>query len=307
MHAGRGRSGAATTSCLAEFPGAGLTMAIVLALGSAIVYGAADFLGGLLSRRWSAITVAFLSQILGAVPLMGALLLLSGGEPTTEALAWGAGAGVAGAAGVTMLYRGLATGRMSVVAPVTAVEAAAIPVIFGLIAGERPKLLALSGVALALVAVALVSRSPEEESAPSGAPRIPPGLLAGLGAGLSFGAFFILLERAPDTSGLWPLVGTRTSSLVVLGALALATKAPLRVTGRPLAHIAATGAMDVTANVLFLLASRRGLLSLVAVITSMYPASTVALARLTLGERVTRVQAIGLACAIVAVAMISLA
>ena len=282
-------------------------MAIVLALGSALVYGAADFLGGLLSRRWGAVTVAFLSQILGALPLMGALLLISGGEPSSEALAWGGAAGVAGAAGVTLLYRGLAVGRMSVVAPVTAVEAAAIPVVFGLMSGERPRLLALGGVALALIAVALVSRTPEEESAASEVPRVPHGLLAALGAGLSFGAFFILLERAPHSSGLWPLVGTRTTSLLGLGALAVGTKAPLRVGRRSLGRIAATGAMDVTANVLFLLASRRGLLSLVAVITSMYPASTVALARLTLGERVTGVQAVGLACAVVAVTMISLA
>jgi drug/metabolite transporter (DMT)-like permease len=232
------------------------------------------------------------------------------------------------------LYRGLSVGRMSVVAPVTAVIAAIIPVLFGLSAGERPSALALFGVVVALAAVALVSMSAEPSGAAAGRPsggarggwagggsrqgaagiqssaatRLRPrssGLVAAVGAGVAFGAFFILLRRAAFDSGLWPLIGARAASIGSAGLLVALRQTPLRPAAGTGSRIWAAGVLDVVANLLFLLASRRGLLSVVAVLTSMYPASTVVLARLVLGERLTAFRSTGLAAAAAGVALIA--
>jgi drug/metabolite transporter (DMT)-like permease len=282
-------------------------MAIALALASALTYGAADFFGGFVTRRVPAIAVVLLSQLLGAVPMLVLLLLIPAERVTASDVWWGVAAGGAGATGVLLLYRALSVGRMSVVAPITAIEAASIPVVFGLVSGERPTPLALTGVIIALPAVALISSeagSGAEEPPPAsrGRPEIPEAL----GAGLAFGVFFILLSKAGGDSGLWPLAGARTSALLLVGTLAALTSTSLRVPAGTLRTIAAAGALDVAANVLFLLATREGLLALVAVLTSMYPASTVLLARVVLGERWSRLQAGGLAAATVAVTLISI-
>ena len=275
-------------------------MAIALALASALTYGAADFFGGFVTRRVPAIAVVLLSQLLGAVPMLVLLLLIPAERVTASDVWWGVAAGGAGATGVLLLYRALSVGRMSVVAPITAIEAASIPVVFGLVSGERPTPLALTGVIIALPAVALIS-----SEAGSGAEELPPAsrgrpeIPEALGAGLAFGVFFILLSKAGGDSGLWPLAGARTSALLLVGTLAALTSTSLRVPAGTLRTIAAAGALDVAANVLFLLA-------LVAVLTSMYPASTVLLARVVLGERWSRLQAGGLAAATVAVTLISI-
>jgi drug/metabolite transporter (DMT)-like permease len=287
-------------------------MAIFLALAAAATYGGADFLGGLVTRKAPVITVVLLSQLAG-----GALLLIlfpfGGSGPFDQgAVAWGAASGVAGAFGVVLLYRGLARGRMSVVAPITAVEAASVPVVYGLITGERPSVLALLGVILALVSVALVSMSPDPDRAPgedgevrSGLFPLPPGVLEALGAGLMFGAFFILLRQGGATSGLWPLFGARISSFAVIGTAALIRRPSFRVERNTGLGIAGSGLLDLTANFLYLVASRRGLLSLVAVLTSMYPASTVLLARVVLGERLTFIQMVGLGVAMSGIVLIA--
>lgn len=287
-------------------------MAALLALSSALVYGAADFCGGLAARRISALTVVAASQMAGLALLL-AVVGVFAGELTAAAFVAGAVAGVAGGIGVVLFYRGLAVGPMSVVAPVTAVVGAAVPVVVGLGLGERPGPFALSGIALALVAVALVAR----EEAPPGAPRPtrrPPrgarrpgsGLLLALGAGAGFGAFFVLLDRVPPDSGLWPLVGARSGSLALVG-LALLVRGRALVPPRAVGgQILAAGIGDSLANVLYLLAAQRGLLSLVAVLTSLYPASTVLLARVVLGERLGPVQRTGLGAAVVAVALVAL-
>ncbi|MDQ3783824.1 MAG: DMT family transporter [Actinomycetota bacterium] len=285
-------------------------MGIVLGLAAAIVYGAADFVGGLVSRRTNVLAVVLFSQLWGAVPLLAAVPFF-GAAVSGEDLVWGAAAGLAGAAGVVFLYRGLSIGRMTMVAPTTAVEAATIPVVFGLTGGERPSTVALAGVALALPAVALVSSSPRgapEEGAGNGggAGRMPPGLAEALIAGLAFGLFFISLERTGSGSGLWPLVAARATALVSVGAIALLTRRTLRPSPGTAAGIATAGGLDALANILYLLASRHGLLSLVAVLTSLYPASTVLLARVVLRERLWRVQAGGLFLAAVGVALIAL-
>jgi drug/metabolite transporter (DMT)-like permease len=220
---------------------------------------------------------------------------------------------VAGIAGAALLYRGLAIGRMSVVAPITAVLAAVIPLSFGLAMGERPGSLALMGVLVGLAAVTLISRSPEPDFA-NGPEETPTparswlggqGVVEALGAGVGFGLFFILLERAPDDSGLWPLAGTRISFIAcaLLAAVAGVTTRPSTGMVHSLVWL---GFINLVADLLYLLATRAGLLSLVAVITSLYPAATVALARVVLDERMVKQQLVGVVCAALSVTLISL-
>ncbi len=277
-------------------------MAVLLALASAATYGAADFLGGLSSRRAPAVAVTLVSQAAGLVVLLCAVAVL-GGSPTRADLAWGAASGLAGGVGLLLLYRGLAGGTMSVVAPITAVCAAAVPVGAGLAMGERPSALALTGVVVALLAIVLVSR----EEAPAGAPRGPgtAAVRTALLAGVAFGLFFVLLERTGDEAGLWPLVTARGGSIALLAAIGQVAGEPLRVPRAALGGVLAAGILDMTANVLYLLAVREGLLSLVAVLSSLYPASTVLLATVVLRERLHPVQRTGLAAAAAAVALIA--
>lgn len=286
-------------------------MGIVLGLAAAVTYGAADFVGGLVSRRTNVLAVVLFSQLWGTGLLLAAVPFF-GSAVSGEDLIWGVAAGLAGAAGIVFLYRGLSIGRMTVVAPTTAVEAAIIPVVFGLAGGERPSGVALAGVALALPAVALVSSSPRRspdgavESGGGGEGRLPLGLSEALVAGLAFGLFFISLERTGAGSGLWPLVPARAAAMVAVGAVGLLARRSLRPSPGTAPSIAAAGGLDVAANILYLLASRQGLLSLVAVLTSLYPASTVLLARVVLHERLWRIQATGLVLAALGVALIAL-
>ncbi len=283
-------------------------MTILLGLGAAITYGSADFIGGLLSRRTSVFSVVLLSQSAGLIELALALALYSGGAASAGALGYGAAAGVAGGAGITFLYSGLASGRMSIIAPTTAVEAAVIPLLFGLATGERPSPGALAGVVLALAAIGFVSYSGSgEEAGQAGGPlRLAgSGMPQALLAGVAFGAFFILLEHTGADAGLWPLVSARFASIAVVGAVAVIARRSLRPAPGSFPGILAAGCLDVTANILFLLATRTGLLSLAAVLTSMYPASTVVLARVVLHERMTTLQTTGLGLALAGIALIA--
>lgn len=283
-------------------------MAVILGLAAALTYGAADFLGALATKSTKVFTVVFLSQVLGSGLLMVTLPFFLDTPLSQSALAWGALAGVAGAVGVALFYQGLSVGRMGAVAPITGVEAAAVPVIFGLIEGERPSVLALAGVFVALGAVALVSSSPktDPETRVARGSRLPPGVGLALAAGLAFGAFFILLDSAGDDSGLWPLVGARISSIATIAIGLLATKGFERPARTALPAIAGAGILDVAANLFFLLATRQGLLSIVAVLTSMYPATTVVLARFVLNERFHRTQLVGLGLAALGVTAMTL-
>lgn len=283
-------------------------MAVALALLTAAVYGTGDFLGGLSARRLPALVVVGLSQLIGlAVAVVLALPL--GGTVTAADVAWSSAAGMAGAVGLTVFYRALAGGAMTVVAPVTAVCAAAVPVVAGLAAGDVVGVPALAGVALALPAVGLVAAERG-----GGRARLGPGpLLAALVAGLAFGAFFVLLHRASPGSGLWPVVVARAASAALVGvALAVlrlrrggAAAVPYRLAGATLALVAATGIADMTANVLYLLAVRQGQLSVVGLLSSLYPVSTVILATALLRERLSRVQLAGVGGCAVAVTLIA--
>jgi drug/metabolite transporter (DMT)-like permease len=263
-------------------------------------------MGGLVSRRANPISVVLISQ-LGGLALLALALPFDGAQLTQHAILWGAAAGVGGGGGVVFLYRGLARGRMSVIAPTTAVEAAIIPVVYGLVSGEKPAALSLVGVVVALLAVVLVS-SPQDEG-PGGPPArarlAQPGMVDALIAGFGFGCFFIFLSHAGTDTGMWPLVGTKASSITLVAIAAIFSRAALKPPAGTLRPILVAGALDVTANVLYLVASRQGLLSLIAVLTSLYPASTVLLARLVLRERMSRAQIGGLVLVVTGVALIA--
>lgn len=275
-------------------------MAIVLSLLAALSYGAADYIGGFVSKKNDVFRVVLISQLFGTVPLLLVFPLLNDGSYSIQAMGWGCAAGVAGGTGVVLLYRGLARGRMSVVAPITSVEAAIVPVLFGLLTGERPSVWALAGVGVALLAVVLVSSS-AETSAAEGMSGIPEAI----GAGIAFGIFFIVLDQAGDDTGMWPILAMRATSLVLVAFALVATRTTLTPAPGTLWGIALSGALDVAANVLYLLSTQHGLLSLVAVITSMYPAATVLLARVLLNETLTKRQLSGLGFAAAGVILIA--
>jgi drug/metabolite transporter (DMT)-like permease len=286
-------------------------VAIVLGLLVAATYGSADFLGGLSSKRASVPAVVVLSQLTG-VPLLAVLVVVAGGDATVRTLGLGAVAGAFGAFGLVCLYRGLASGRMSVVAPITGVGAALVPVAWGLVRGERPDALARVGVFLALVAVALVSRTDDDvldgdESGTDDGRAAPRSyvLMAALG-GIAFGTVFVLFAEAGDHAGFWPLAAGRSVSIPLLALGTVVTGRSFGLTSRAaVATIVGAGVLDMAANALFLLASRRGLLALVGVVSSLYPAATVLLARVVLHERLRPVQLGGLALAATGVVLIA--
>jgi drug/metabolite transporter (DMT)-like permease len=276
---------------------------VLLALGCAVVYGASDFLGGLASRKTSVFGVVALSQMTGLVALL-ALLPWLGGPVGPADLTWGAAAGLAGAAGLVVFFRTLARGVMSVIAPVTALTAAAVPVLVGLAGGDRIDFWAAAGIVLALAAVVLVSAEGGLSALRSARPAsLAPALLAGS----MFGLFFVLLDRTSDDSGLTPLVTARLASVVLVVLVALAGRQSLRVSRPALPLVIASGAGDMTANALFLLATQQpGQLAITGVLASLYPVSTVVLAQVVLRERLAGTQLAGLGTAVAAVVLITL-
>jgi drug/metabolite transporter (DMT)-like permease len=244
--------------------------------------------------------VVLWSHVVGLLLVVASLPLVDG-ELRADDIALGAVGGVAGAVGVTLLYRALAIGPMSVVAPITGLLAAAVPVAAGLLEGDRPSLPVAVGMVLALGAIVLVS-------AEGGGTLRPSDLRAvsfALGAGLGFGLFFIALSHTADGAGMWPLLGARLASVGMLGSLALFGRIERAVPAEVRRATAAAGALDVAANLLYLLAVRQGLLSVVAILTALYPVSTVVLARVVLKERFANVQRFGMGLALVAVLLLS--
>jgi drug/metabolite transporter (DMT)-like permease len=277
-------------------------VAVLLALLGALVYGFADFAGGMASRRSPALAVVFCGQVAGVV-LLVVLLVVVPGRFDGPSMAWGAAAGLCGAVALLLFYRALASGSMSVVAPLTAVTAAIVPVVAGIVLGERPSPLALVGVLLAVAAVLLVGA--EGGRLPTVAMLRGRGVGGALLAGAGFGLLFVLLSRAAPDSGFWPLLGARVASLGLLAVVALATRRSLLPRGAPPALVVASGVGDMVANLLFVLASRVGLLSIVGVLLALYPAGTVLLALVVLRERLHPVQVGGLAVAAAGVVLIT--
>jgi drug/metabolite transporter (DMT)-like permease len=272
-------------------------------VSSAVVYGASDFLGGLASRKATVFGVVALSQVAGLVALL-ALLPWLGGPVTRADLGWGAAAGLVGATGLLVFFRALSRGVMSVIAPVTAVTAAAVPVLAGLLGGNRIGAAAGAGILLALVAVVLVSA--EGGLGQLRAAR-PANLGAPLIAGTAFGCFFVLLDRTSADAGLTPLVAARIASFLLVIVVALIGRRSLRVGRGALPFVLASGVGDMTANALFLLATQQeGQLAITGVLASLYPVSTVVLAQSLLRERLVRAQFAGLAAAVASVVLITL-
>jgi uncharacterized membrane protein len=279
----------------------------LLALGSAVLYGSADFFGGLTARRANTVTTVFWSQFVGLVLLVMVLPFLPAATVSSRDWLWGFVAGLSGGIGVALLYRALAVGAMAVVAPTTAVIAAMIPVLFVFLLGERLRPLTLLGVLLALIAIVLVSRPPKQAdlvTAQSKSRALPRGFGLALLSGVAVGIFFLSLARTTMAAGMWPLVAARISSIALFGAIALLTKRTLRMSRTPATTAFTGGALDMAANALYMIAARIGPLSIVVTLASLYPASTVLLARFVLRERLSLVQIIGIACALAAVVVI---
>jgi drug/metabolite transporter (DMT)-like permease len=274
-------------------------LSIVLAAASAAVWGTGDFCGGRASRRGDALAVTVVSQ-LASLPVLAVCLAFVDGTPGARALVWGALAGAAGFVGIVLLYRGLAQGAMALFAPVTAVTAAVVPLVVGLVLDRAPSPLALAGAVCAVVAIGLVSLS-------GGRTRIDPRLvLLALAAGVMFGLFFTLLGRAGGVAaGLWPVVGVRAGSIGAGLLVAARLRTSLRLTGPALRWTLVAGPLDILANVLYALAAARGALSVVAPISALYPVSTVLLALTLERERLRPVQFAGLGLAATALVLVA--
>lgn len=281
-------------------------MAALLALASAAAYGAADFLGGLATRRGTTVATVVVSQAAGLILLLVVLPFLPRAVLSDAAVGWGALAGLAGGVGVGLLYHGLAIGPMTVVAPTTAVCAVAVPVLAGLAFGERLTSAASSGIATAAVAIVLVGQgaSAPDSATESGPGRIGRAVGIAVASGVAIGFFLVALERTPRDGGLWPLAVSRTVSMALFCLFGAATRQRVLL-DRDASRIAIPGGvLDMLANVLYMIAVRAGQLSIVATLASLYPASTVLLARTVLGERLTGRQVIGIVLAGAAIVLI---
>ena len=277
-------------------------MAILLALAAAVVYGVSDYAGGRASRRASPLVVSLVAEMSILVILLAVVPATSTSTPGGEDLAWGAAAGAAGTVGIIALYHALANGAMTVVAPITGVVSAVVPVGVGLALGERPSVVALVGVSMAIVSVALIGGL-------IGVPhvRTPASLvMVALLSGASFGLLFVFYDQPGGDSGMWPLLAARFASTPILVVAYLATRPHGRIDRKTALVAMLVGILGTSANLFYLLAARRGLLTIVAVVVAMYPASTVLLATVLDGERMRRPQQVGLAIAALALVFVTI-
>lgn len=276
-------------------------MPVLLALGSALVYGIGDYFGGRASRSQPSIAVAAVGQIVSMALVVSAVLVMGTATPDAATWWWSAGGGIVGALGIAGLYHAFAHGDVSVVAPTSAVVGAALPAVVGLSIGERPSPLALVGIVVAVAAIALVSGALGQHRHNT-SPRI---VALSVAVGACFGLLFVAFDRTDPDSGMWPLLIARFASvpmLLVVGAAARVR--PVR-DRQSLQLSVVSGVFDMGANVLYLLAVRGGMLAVVSAVASFYPATTVALAFGLDKERVTRWQGVGLVAAAAALVLVS--
>lgn len=276
----------------------GSLAAVVFGLASALSWGAGDFSGGLATKRAPVFGVLATGQVAGLLLLIVLALLWGEPLPSNTDLGWGLAAGLAGVIGLASLYRALAVGQMGMVAPLSAVLTAALPALFGVLTEGMPGALKLIGYGLALLGIWLVAGT-----STSGGGR--DGLGLAVLAGCGFGIFFILLHRAGASAVFWPLVAARIGSLALVLPIALGRRQLVRPDWRLLVPALLSGALDVIGNAFFVLAGQAGRLDVAAILASLYPASTVMLAALLLGERVTRVQVVGIVAALAAIVLIA--
>jgi drug/metabolite transporter (DMT)-like permease len=302
-------------------------LAVLLALVAAAGYGCSDFAAGLATRSASVIRVTLLAEAVSVVVVGTALAVIGAHPPGLRAVIWGSVAGLGNVGGALALYLGFRHAAFSVAGPLSAVGAAGFSVLAGLLLGERPTALALTGIVLALPAIVAVSASVDaragelpgggvaaapaaSDAAPEGPAgrgrrRIPAGVSYGLVAGAGFAFLFIGLDRAGSSSGLWPVFCSQVVALVAITCVAAFT-GDLRLPGRRGGWLAAaTGLTGAPGTILYFLATHRGLLAIVAVITSLYPAVTILLAQVVLSERLTRIRLAGLILAAASVTLIA--
>ncbi len=284
-------------------------MAIVLSLIVAAVFGSGDFVGGLAAKKTAVVRVVAWSHLVGLGGVLISAIVIEN-DFIWRDVGLGAVGGACGGVGVALLYRGLARGPMSIVAPVTAVTSAAVPASWGVITGDRPGVWTWVGIAVAMLAIWLVSSTDDEPLDSAATPSAGfdgAALLGALGAGAGFGLFFIFIDAADEASAPWTIVGARMlTSTVLLFALAIGGRAAVP-RGEGLGKlILATGVLDTLANVLFLYAVDTGDLTTVSVLTSLYPIATIALAAVVLGERIVVAQRVGAALAVAATILIAL-
>ena len=271
---------------------------VALGLVSALTWGAGDFSGGLLGRRAPVLSVVLVSQLVGTAVALA--LGVGSGErvPPAPDVAWSIAGGIFGCIGIVGLYRGLATGRMGVVAPVTGVLAAVIPVAFGIVFEGVPSSITAFGIALAIVAVVVVSRIDDGREGPS-------GLGLALVAGLALGGFSVAISQIGEGHAFGPLTIIRVTEALLIGAILVVGRQPWRADRRLIPAMAGVGVLDMAGNAAFILAVQAGSLAIAATLSSLYPATTVVLAAIVLRERVTRSHVVGLGMAATAIVCIA--
>ena len=286
-------------------------LTVIIGTTSALIFGAADFLGGLAARRMSAVLTTAIAAVTGLIVFSLALPFL-GGSWSRDAVLLGAASGVAGAIAIGLLYACLAIGPMSILSPLTAVVSAIVPLTYGLIGGERLGPIGYDALAIALVAIVLVGFVPEKNAV---RPSLR-GVVMAIGSGIAIGVFLILIDATPDDSGIVPLVVNRATNSTIMftlvGALAFIAwrsgSGPAHGVWRSgLVLAVGCGVLDAVANAGLLLGVRLGELSVISVLTALYPAGTIILAAIVLKERIAWLQYVGLVLAIGAAAMLALA
>lgn len=275
----------------------------MLALLGALSWGTGDFFGGLASRRAHVLTVLVLSQAVGLAGVAAWAVASGDSPPGLADIVPAVGAGAAGAAGLAALYRGMAIGAMGIVAPISALSPA-VPLAVDLVRGDAPAAVQWAGIATALTGVVLLAREP------GGTTTRGTGLAAGVSlalvAALGFGLFVVGLDAASDGGATWAVVVARTSSTLVALCAVLLVSVPLRPPGGLLPAIAAVGVFDTTANALVAVATTYGSAGIVAVLSALYPLTTILLARVFLSERLDRPRRVGGALALAGAALVAI-
>jgi drug/metabolite transporter (DMT)-like permease len=281
-------------------------IAILLGLGASVSWGLADFFGGVQSRRMPVLGVVLFSQLAGLLLVAVVVAVRGEAPPAGDFALYAALSSLAGIVGLTAFYRALSIGAMGVVAPLSAMSAA-IPLLVGVATGDRPSAIQGAGVALAVAGVVLASREVSDEASSSGLGSRAVAAGAGLAllSAVGFGCFLLAMDRASDGDVLWAVCVNRTVSVTLLGTALLVMRPHLGISGGDLRVLALVGMLDITANGLFAVASTMGLVSVVGVLSSLYPVMPVVLARFVLGERLRPVQRAGALAALAGVALIS--
>jgi drug/metabolite transporter (DMT)-like permease len=276
---------------------------VTLGIAAAVSWGAADFSGGLATKRTNVYGVVIGGELVGLILLMALILVTGEPVPPLESWALSALAGIGGGFGLVLLYRALAGGQMSIAAPISAVLAAAIPVLVSVVMQGWPDLPTILGLLLALLAIWLISRG---EAGGAATPIHLDTIRLPIIAGVVFGLFFVLLHQASQESVLWPIVATRLASIAFLAPFAAVSRQSWIPKRAYWPLIALSGVLDTGGNGLYVLAGQIGRLDVAAVLSSLYPGATVLLAWLILKERVGRIQMVGILSALLAIVLITI-